>query len=671
MIRLMRTGVEVGGTFTDLVAIDGGQLRVIKVPSTPSAPERGAHAALTELGVPHHQIDDLVHGSTVATNAILERKGARIALLVTAGTRDILYLQRHNRREIYDLHYRKPQPVVERRDTFEVAERVAADGVVVDALDEDAARATLAQIVSGEYEAVAICLLNSYANAAHEQQLRSWFAELAPGLLVTCSSDVMPVFREYERCSTTALAAYVQPVITAYLRRFEEALVESGFAGRFSIMQSNGGRLPAAAMASNAITSLFSGPAAGVVGAARQGSRAGFANLITFDMGGTSTDVCLVEDARAQIVGDTEVDGLPIKTPVLDIATVGAGGGSIVWVDDGGLLRVGPQSAGADPGPSCYGRGGQIPTITDAHIIRGTVRAETFLGGTMAVDRALALAAFEGIAAQLGIDVVTAADSAIQVAEANIVRAIQRISTERGKDPRDYALVAFGGAGPMQAVRVAEELGLKTVVVPRHAGVLSAFGLLASDYMHFESLTRRIGVTPQHSEELVGCIAELEAKVAAFFADIGISESPEMSYALEMRYTTQAFEIPVEIDAALAASGDAEALAEAFRTAHHRVFEFDEGPDKPCEVVSIRVGGAVAPAPLPEENTGRVDAAGDTEITIFERGVSMQGRCVTRGAEALVAGPAVIEDGTSTIFVPAGWSAEEHLSGSLLMTAQN
>ena len=665
----MRVGVEVGGTFTDLVAVDGGNVRVIKVPSTPAAPERGAHDALTALGAPLESISDLVHGSTVATNAILERKGARVCLLVTTGTRDLLLLQRHNRRDIYDLHYQKPQPVVPRHDTFEIPERVAADGAVVDVLDESHAEQIIAAaLASADYEVVAICLLNSYANAAHESALRSIVQKLAPQMPVTCSIDVIPVFREYERCSTTALAAYVQPVIAAYLKRFQTALSADGFAGQFSIMQSNGGRLPADVMSANAITSLFSGPAAGVVGAARQAARAGYANVITFDMGGTSTDVCLVENSRAQLVGETEVDGLPIKTPVIDIATVGAGGGSIVWVDDGGLLRVGPKSAGADPGPACYGRGGQLPTITDAHVLRGTVRAETFLGGQMDIDRAAAERVFVPLAEQFGLDPIAMADSAIQVAEANIVRAIQRISTERGKDPRDYALVAFGGAGPMQAVRVAEELGLSTVIVPRHAGVLSALGLLASDYVHFESLTQRIQATSDQAPALVEALARLEQRVRAFFDKLGMP-GPKLSYTLEMRYTTQAFEIPVEIDTALAHSGDATTLSAAFREAHHRVFEFDEGADRLCEVVSMRVGGSVAPQPLPDEQQNSSTDSPAAALRLFEQGRWLDGQAIARGSADGVQGPAVIEDGTSTIFLPLGWRADQHASGALLLSA--
>lgn len=371
---MMRVGVEVGGTFTDLVAFDGDRIIVTKVPSTPKSPDIGAHDALRAAGLDFARIEDLAHGSTVATNAVLERKGARLAFIVTAGFRDILQLQRHDRRQIYDLEYRKPVPVVARRDTFEVVHRMLGDGSAAVPLDEAAFRRdVLPRLVEGRYEAVAVCLLNAYANPDHERRIVAIVEEALPGVLVTASHDVSRVFREFERASTTTLSAFVQPVIDRYLGGFEQRLAAGGFAGRFSVMQSNGGRLPASAMRKSAITALFSGPAAGVVGAVRQSMRSGFNDVITFDMGGTSTDVCLAQDGRATLANETEIDGLPIQTPVLDIVTVGGGGGSIVWVDDGGMLRVGPRSAGADPGPACYMRGGTEPTITDAQVVLGQI----------------------------------------------------------------------------------------------------------------------------------------------------------------------------------------------------------------------------------------------------------------------------------------------------------
>jgi N-methylhydantoinase A len=659
MLCLMRIGVEVGGTFTDLVAIQDGKVRTAKVPSTPRQPELGAFAALQAWGGDIGSIEELAHGSTVATNAVLERKGARVCMVVSAGTRDVLRLQRHNRRRIYDLHYAKPKPLVSHGDTFEVDERMAPDGAVIRPLVEGDVSAVLnAALKGGEYEALAIAFLNSYANPSHEHQVAQIARELGWTAPITCSADISAVFREYERFSTTAMAAYVQPVIARYLTQFEKNLTNAGFDGHFSVMQSNGGRLPAAAMGDNAITALFSGPAAGVVGATHSCLRSGYSDLITFDMGGTSTDVCLVERGQPQLVGETEVDGLPVKTPVLDIVTVGAGGGSIVWVDDGGLLRVGPQSAGADPGPAAYGHGGTQPTVTDAHVIRGTIRADSFLGGAMALDEAAAHAAMEPIANHLSVSVREAADAAIRVAESNIVRAIQRISTERGKDPRGYALVPFGGAGPMQAVRVAEELGLPTVVVPPHAGVLSAMGLLASDYVHFESRTRRLPVDADHMVELVELTNDLRGRVGEFFAAAGFGSDVHYTFTYDMRYVTQAFEIPVQVDAAEVREPNAQRLAEQFDAAHEQIFEFASGHTQASEIVSVRVGGAVTPGALPSIELALKPGGGGTPMEIFEAGRPWQATCLARTSIVdEVQGPLIIEDETSTIYLPADWVA--------------
>ncbi len=666
----MRVGVEVGGTFTDLVAIEDGDVRIAKVPSVPARPDEGALAALTEAGMALARVDDLVHGSTVATNAILERKGAPIAFLVTKGFRDLLSLQRHNRRRIYDLFYKKPAPVVRRRDTFEIDERIDADGRVIRPLDLEATAAELQAALSGRgYQAVAICLLNGYANPAHERALAKILAERLPELSVTCSSEVTREFREYERASTTTLAAYVQPVIDAYLQRFRAALADGGFAGRFSIMQSNGGRLPAEAMSRNAITSLFSGPAAGVMGAVRQAGLSGFKNLITLDMGGTSTDVCLVADGKPDLSTETEVDGLPIRTPVLDIATVGAGGGSIVWRDDGGMLRVGPRSAGADPGPACYGRGGAQPTITDAHLIRGSIRPEAFLGGAMPIDAEASRRVFAELAETFAMSREAFADSALRVAEANIVGAIQLVSTERGRDPRDYVLVPFGGAGPLHAARVAEELGIATLVVPPNAGVLSAFGLLASDYLRYDSRTRKQLLGDGAAEAARTQFAEMEVAAAAAFAELGITGALEFSHTLEMRYVGQAFEVPLRLDPGeLAELTDAE-LAARFAAAHDQVFAFSETGHGRAEIVSFRLGAAAAPGAVPALGGGG-NAAQAGETRLFDRGDWVDCRLIGRAGVAAaggVDGPALIEDETSTIYLPAGWHGVVDANANLVV----
>ncbi len=670
---MMRVGVEVGGTFTDLVLVDGAGVRVEKVPSTPHQPDLGAMQALAAAEVDFGRLEDLVHGSTVATNAVLERKGAKVCLVVSRGTRDVLFLQRHTRRYIYDLFYRKPQPVLRRRDVVEVAERLTADGSVVEALDEAEAEALLREKLAGGYAAVAICLLNSYVNPRHEERLAALVRQIDPSLSVTCSAHVCREFREYERCSTAALAAYVQPVVASYLGRFSASLEAAGYQGRFSIMQSNGGRLPAAAIGQNAITCLYSGPAAGVIGAARQAAKSDFEKVITLDMGGTSTDVSLVEGGVPELAGMTEIDGLPIKTPVIDIATVGAGGGSLVWLDDGAMLRVGPQSAGADPGPASYGRGGSQPTITDAHLVRGTIRAASFLEGRMALDEAAARAALEPLAEAFGMALEEAADSAVQIAEANIVRAVQRVSTERGKDPRDYALVAFGGAGPMIGARVAEELGMRAVVVPPHAGVLSAWGLLTSDYGHYESRTHRVlldGAATGTDSAMAECrriLAELQAAAAGYLAEHGVAGSPAYAASLDMRYVGQAFEISVPVDLEAIADMPQAELQAAFEECHRQVFEFDKGHGGLCEIITLRVGVAVPPAALPQAAPPGGSGRPAESVRLFERGVWLDCPCRQRHDVDQAQGPALIEDGTSTIFLPPGWIAASDAAGNLVL----
>ena len=338
-------------------------------------------------------------------------------------------------------------------------------------------------------------------------------------------------------------------MISEYLERFERRLASRGFSGSFSLMQSNGGRLPSTGMRRNPVTALFSGPAAGVMGAVRQSVRSGFTSLITFDMGGTSTDVCLIQDGEPELTGQSAIDGLPVRTPLFDIVSVGAGCGSIVWRDEGGMLRVGPQSAGADPGPACYGRGGDLPTITDAHIIQGTIRPDAFLGGAMSIDEQASHRVFEDIAGHFGLALPEMADSAIRVADANIVRAIQLVSTERGRDPRDYVLVAFGGAGPLHAARVAEDLDIATILVPPYAGVLSAYGLLASDYRLFETRTRRILVDEEAPGVIRDTVGEMRGRIEERLRDMGLGNGDRrMHLTLEMRFVGQAFEVPVDID---------------------------------------------------------------------------------------------------------------------------
>lgn len=436
-------------------------------------------------------------------------------------------------------------------------------------------------------------------------------------------------------------------------------------------MQSNGGRLPAEAMQSSAVTALLSGPAAGVIGATRQSGRSGYQNLITFDMGGTSTDVCMVTEGKAQLTQEYSIDGLPIRIPLIDIHTIGAGGGSVIWVDDGGMLRIGPQSSGADPGPACYGRGGQLPTLTDAHLIRNTVRPEAFLGGRMEIFSDRSRAALQPVAERLGMSLEDAADSAIQLANANVVRAIQLISTERGFDPRDYVLVPFGGAGPLHAASVASDLGISQVVVPPSAGVISAFGLIASDFTQFSSLTRRVVVDDQAPDVLRETYAVMQTEALAKFQVLKLKGDPVFDFVADMRFVGQAFEVPVSFDVGSLETLSQADIQERFNEEHHKVFFFGGASSKPVELVSFRLGMTLPLDQLPLLYEDKPGKSNDREIDLYINRVWQKGRLAGQGSLAAgtrLAGPALLEDPTSTLFLPQGWEAVRDEHHNTIMT---
>ena len=656
----MRVGIEVGGTFTDLVMSDGKNIKTAKVPSTPASPDEGAMLAIKAAGLKLDEISELIHGSTVATNAVLERKGGRVCFFVTQGTKDLLLIQRHDRRAIYDLQYQKPSPVVPRHHTYEINERIAADGKIVTDLDSEVTSNLVKDILEQEnFDSVAICFLHSYLNPIHERAMSDIISAFYPEMPITCSCDVAREFREYERASTTTLAAYVQPVVASYINRFSEELARKGFQGKFSIMQSNGGRMPAAAITKNAITALFSGPAAGVVGAIRGKGSTPYTDIITLDMGGTSTDVALVSNDQAELTPMTMIDGLPVKTPVVDIVTVGAGGGSIAWVDDGGLLRVGPQSAGATPGPACYGRGGKLPTVTDAHLVRGTLQADSFLGGKMSVDLAAASHVIGEIAKKFNVELAEMADNIIRVAEANIVRAIQQVSTERGSDPREFALVPYGGAGPLHAARVAEDLNIDTVVVPPNAGVLSASGLLLSDYVHYRSQTKRLLLNEKNLNSIKSNISSLTTEAKEYLMKLGIQTNKKIETSLEMRYVGQAFEVPVKLTETDVRNISLTLLQKRFTEAHHKIFEFSKPEGDPVEIISIRVGvGEKTPEFAVQHDNEDIDIDPNiSKVDIVERGILSETTTLSRMdlTGRTVSGPVLVRDESSTVYVPFGW----------------
>jgi N-methylhydantoinase A len=668
----MRVGVEIGGTFTDLVEVSETGVRIVKVRSTPAQPDEGLFNALEAADVELGRLRELAHGSTVATNAVLERKGAHLGLLVTRGFRDLLLLRRQDREVLFDIFYRKPEPLVSRVDTLEVPERVDSRGDVVVPLDLEAFAPVLERFLKdGGYDAVAICLLNSFSRPEHERQVADLVYRLAPDLPVTCSIDVSRAFREYERASTTTLAAYVQPVLDAYLRRIEMRLTASGFAGHFSMMQSNGGRVPAAAIRENCASALLSGPAAGVTGAIRQSARSNVHDIITLDIGGTSADVCLIRRGRPDLTREARIDTLPVLTPMVDIATIGAGGGSLVWIDNGGLMRVGPRSAGANPGPACYDRGGTAPTLTDAHVVCGRIHPDAKLAGTMPINADAARKAFVPLAKAFGLSVEEVASSAIQIAVEAIVSAIRLISTSRGRDPRDYVLVPYGGAGPLHAVDVAEALAIDRVLVPPNAGVLSAYGLLAADYSLYDGVTRRTPVTDAALGSVTATFDELLSDLNARADRLALGADRRCELILDMRFVGQAYDLAVVVDHAALATMTAADLYAAFIREHENVYRHGGlGTHKPVEIVSFHAGLHVPPAAVPSlaDVTGGGIEVPREKVRIFEAGAWREATRVARGAVSSdLAGPAALEDITATVYVPPGWVARPDDAGNLII----
>jgi N-methylhydantoinase A len=651
----MFVGVDIGGTFTDFVFSVDGRLHIHKRLSTPANPASAmldGLASVSPAGL--DAIARVSHGSTVATNAVLERKGARTALITTQGFRDVLAIGRQNRPELYALQPTLPPPLVPRALCFEVPERLDHTGAVLAPLDVEALDAVIDEIARREVEAVAVCFLYSYVNPAHEQAARARM--IKRGSLaaeqIALSSEVLPQFREYERASTVVLDAYVRPVVGRYLHSLESALPQTC---GLRIMKSDGGVVSAERARQRAVQTTLSGPAAGVIGAFHVARLAGYPQAITLDMGGTSTDVSLCPGApawRAQ----SEIDGLPLRVRLLDIETIGAGGGSIARLDAGGVLRVGPESAGADPGPVAYGRGGQAVTVSDANAVLGRLDAAHFLGGEMPLDVDAARRALDALAVQMRLDREAAARGVIDVANANIDRALRRVSIARGYDPRDFTLVAFGGAGPLHACEVAARLSIPRVLVPRYPGVLCAFGLLVADVILDYS---RSVLGPLAAETPANLRAQLDAMTAQADADLareGIAEADRaFNVTVDMRYAGQSYELPVPF------TGD---LAAAFHDAHARTYGHAM-PGRPVEVVNLRlqaVGRVEKPALEREPaipNDGNDAALGKAR---YDRERLRPG--------ASFAGPALVFQLDSTVYIPAGWSARVDGYRNLILERQ-
>jgi N-methylhydantoinase A len=646
MNRSSAVGVDIGGTFTDLILNLGGQLHIHKLLSTPDNPAAAMLAglnAITPGGL--DALTRVSHGSTVATNAILERKGAKTALITTQGFRDLLFIGRQNRPVLYALQPQLPPPLIPRRWCYEVPERLDYTGAVLTPLDVNTLDAIIDDMADQGIESVAVCFLYSYINPAHEGLVRARILER--GLLndwqIALSSEVLPEFREYERASTVALDAYVRPVMSRYLTRLETEL-PPGCGLR--IMKSDGGIISTARARAGAVQTALSGPAAGVIGAFHVAQLAGYDHILTLDIGGTSTDVALCpgEPVRRP---ESEIDGLPLRIRLLDIETIGAGGGSIARLDAGGALRVGPESAGANPGPICYGRGGTGITVSDANVVLGRLDAEHFLGGRMVLDVESARAAIHELADQMNLTTEAAAKGVIDIANVNIDRALRRVSVARGYDPRDFTLVAFGGAGPLHACEVAERLDIPRVLVPLYPGVMCALGLLVADVALDYSRSVLGALTDETVERLSAFLAEMQSTARADLSREGIAESDMVLRPLvDMRYQGQAYELTVPF---------AENLAESFHAAHERTYGHAM-PERAVEVVNLRLQAVgLVEKPIFEQE----QVAGARHVLPLQKrddGVSLYERPALQPGDTL-ASPALVFQLDSTVYVAAGWSA--------------
>lgn len=664
-----RLGVDVGGTFTDLVLSDPpkGTIAVAKVPSTPADQALGVLAGLDRLGVTPDDLARFAHGTTVATNAVLERRLARTVLVTTEGFRDLLEIGRQNRPKLYDLFADRPPPVVPRSLVVEAPERVAVDGSVLRPLDAEGASAVAGAVAALSADAVAICLLHAFVRPDHERSIADALAAALP-IHVSLSSDVLPVFREYERASTTAINAAVAPEMAHYLGSLSERLRDAGLTVPVEVMRSGGGTFDAATAARLPVHTLLSGPAAGAWGAAAVASAAGFPDAIAFDMGGTSTDVTLIEAGAPGRTAEGSIGGLPFAVATTDIHTVGAGGGSLAWADDGGALRVGPTSAGADPGPACYGRGGTEPTVTDAYLLLGWLdQAEALGGGALALHAEPARTAIAALATALGLEPEACAEGIVRIAEAHIVRALRVVSVERGKDPRPRALLAFGGAGPLHQGAVSRALGCRAVIVPRHPGVLSALGLLAAPVAHDVARTRVHDLSRVAATDLAAEWQALVQQAGALLAAQGV-EAARVVRSVDCRYRGQAFELEVA-----APTAEPSHVAAAFHLAHRERYGYDQ-PDQPVEAVTLRVR-AEGPPPdfvLPTIADGRgADTARRGERTVLVDGAPRPVPVLARdslGAGDTFAGPALVTGVDATCLVLPGQAVEVDGFGNLVIT---
>jgi N-methylhydantoinase A len=680
MARGSRVAVDVGGTFIDFVLLDeeSGDLVIDKQPSTPATLAMELVTGLRRLPIPPGEIDRLFHGSTVAINTVVQERGARVGLITTQGFRDVLGLGRGARPEIYNFFYAPPEPLVPRYLRREVPERTTAQGGEREPLDLDALDREVARLLAHGVESLAICFLHAYANPAHERQAVAHVRARYPDLAVTASSEVVTEWHEFERTSTTVLNAYIQPRLRAYLADLEARLAEAEYRRPLALMQSNGGVISSQRGAALPIRTLESGPAAGVIGAQTLAAELGYDNVICTDVGGTTYDVALIENGQILERTRTEVARRPILGPTIDIVSIGAGGGSVAWIDQRGIIRVGPRSAGAYPGPACFGLGGSEPTVTDCHLLLGRLDPDNFLGARMKLDREAAHRAVRDcIAGPTGLAVDQAADGIVAIAETNMTNAIRTVTVERGLDPREFTLFAYGGGGGLFAAATAEELEIPTVVIPRAPANFSAWGILTADYREDSSLTRVQPLGPETAAQVQKDLRALDAQATAELLAYGFEdEAIERLYRVDLRYAGQEHTLTVPLETAW--RDDRRALLdgcrERFVAMHQQVYGHG-AHDAPLEIVTRRcraVGRVERPrwpdwkvstpaAPKSTRSAYFRQAGGSVETAIYERDSIARGQ--------VIAGPAIVEEWTTTIIVPPAWCCTVDRIGDLVLTA--
>jgi N-methylhydantoinase A len=672
-------GTDVGGTFTDLTAVDErtGCVVVTKVVSQPRREAAAVLAGLQALGIASREVRRLVHGTTVGTNAVLERRGARVAVLTTAGFRDLIEIGRTKRNipALFVPTFVRPKPVVERKHRFEVTERLSADGSVLVELDPASVERALDEALAAGAEALAVCLLHAYRNPVHERAVADAAKGRRPGLPVSCSADVVPEYREFERFSTTVLNAYLQPLMDGYLTGLEERLLATGYTHGVLTVGSSGGMMTTETARRLPIKTIFSGPAGGVSQACFVGAATGVRDFITYDMGGTSTDVCLVHGLVPVMTSDSMIGAFPVKVPQIDMHSVGAGGGSIAWLDVDGSLQVGPRSAGATPGPAAYGLGGAEPTVTDANVVLGRIGTNRRLGGSISLDPARARQVIVDLAERLGgaLTPEALAEGIVRIAVARMTSAIREISIQRGHDPRDFTLIAFGGAGPMHALALAEEIGLPRVLVPRHPGNFSALGLLASDIKH-DDVRTRVGPLREQRSLLGDLFAEMATAARRQLELEGFATHQQrLLRSLDLRYRGQAFELNVAVGEALADAPGAGALAlDAIEAQFHRQHLAAYGHanrDATIELVNARLA-AYGVVDKPAAERYRSEIVSLPAALVERRPVwfgSARHDCPVWERDRLperaeLRGPAIVEEfGATTVILP-GWrgAVDEH-----------